>query len=257
VNRKLRIVGLVALATIVLFGLTIIVSVPWLPSGGQSVSAAVKNWFAPAPHATLLVTTDLDCDWKLDGKPRGLLRANESSTLATGFGQHLLEATTPDGKDELRVVVELHKTEQQVAAIVLEPIRQARVEREEAQRRAEQKAEEALRQKREWASRGSWLDTASGLNWANKNIVDDLDYRQAEKYCADFRGGGHADWRLPSGEELRSVHRPRPLQVGGPLWTFGDSSYSDNPVYTRTDGIRAAPSSTKAQALCVRQANSR
>jgi hypothetical protein len=282
VNRKLRIVGLVALATIVLFGLTIIVSVPWLPSGGQSVSAAVKNWFARAPRATLLVTTDLDCDWKFDGKPRGRLRANESSTLVTGFGQHLLEATTTDGKDELRVVVELHKTEQQVAAIVLQPVQQVRVEREEAQRRAEQrraedlrKAEAALRQKREWELH-PWLDSTSRLTFAY--IGHDLDFTQAEKYCADLRLGGNTNWRLPAYNELRhlfgsvtsdlSLHPRSPFPVGGSLWTLAGDSMSgaayDTPQKVSSengvsihDGMRRVAARTKLQALCVREANPR
>jgi hypothetical protein len=268
-------VGLAVLAVVGLLALTVLVSVPWLPSGGQSVSAAVRNWFARAPRAELLVTTDSDCDWRFDGKPRGRLRANESSTLATGFGQHLLEATTSDGKDELRVVVELHRTEQQVAAIEWGPIRQARLEQAEDERRAEElrkaaalKAEAALKQKREWESR-SWLDSTSGLTWAYKDIGRDLGHSQAEKYCAGFGGGGYSDWRLPTVDELQLVFESssgrRPFQVRGSLWARKywaplnrDRAY-EPPQRLGEEavqgGARGASPDTKLQALCVRGAD--
>jgi hypothetical protein len=274
-------VGLAVLAVVGLLALAILVSVPWLPSGGQSVSAAVRNWFARAPRAALLVTTDSDCDWQFDGKPRGRLRANESSTLATGFGQHLLEATTSDGKDELRVVAELHKTEQQVAAIEWGPIRQARLDREAEERRGEElrkAAAEALRRKREWESR-SWYGPTSGLTWAYEDIGRGLDYLGAEEYCTGFRGGGYADWRLPTLFELQSVFGATrdpsvrgPFRVGGSLWIdmwHGAPLYSypraydppqeaerEGPAGTQGTIVRVSPD-TKLQALCVRGPGSR
>jgi hypothetical protein len=273
VNRSLRIVGLTVLAVVGLLALTVLVSVPWLPSGGQSVSAAVRNWFARAPRAALLVTTDSDCDWQFDGKPRGRLRANESSMLKTGFGQHLLEATTSDGQEELRVVVELHKTEQQVAAIEWGSIRQARLEREAEERRAEatrKAAAEALRQKREWESI-SWYDSTSGLTWAYGAIGRDLAYSQAEEYCTGFRGGGYSDWRLPTAHEMDHAFSPAggrgPLRVGGSLWTRYRGVLPDylayDPLQFVEDGVvkggfaSAAAPSRKLQALCVREPGSR
>ena len=41
---------LAVLAALGLFLLAIIFNVPWLPQGGQSISATVKNCFAPAPR---------------------------------------------------------------------------------------------------------------------------------------------------------------------------------------------------------------
>ena len=154
-NKKLRIAGLIALIILVLFGLAVAFKLPFLPRGGESVAETVKRWFGSAPQPSLLVTTDLDCDWKLDGKPQGHLRAKDSSLLTTVLGQHLVEGRTADGKDEWRAVVELHTPEQHVAAIGLDVVHQKRlldertateqVRKTEERNRAEakQKADEA------------------------------------------------------------------------------------------------------------------
>jgi len=243
-TSKFRLTGMAAIAAIVLFGLAIAFKLPWLPHGGQAVSATVKRWFTPAPQPTLLVTTDSDCDWKLDGKSCGRLRAKEISLRSVVLGQHLIEASTLDGKDEWRGVVELHTEEQHVAAIGLEALRLKRLASETAQeekrhfdakrvgeemRRAEEKriaeannaAEavqeaEAERQQQavneEWAqqrkqaiARGCWTDPRTQLVWVQRTDSDLKDSPSAIRTCSSLRVGGFSDWRLPEIEEVEDL----------------------------------------------------
>jgi hypothetical protein len=76
---------------------------------------------------SLLVTTDLDCNWKLDGRPQGRLRAKASSIVRSTTGQHLLEAKTVDAQDSWKGVLEFRATEQYVAAIPLLDVHQKRL----------------------------------------------------------------------------------------------------------------------------------
>lgn len=124
---KLRIVVIAACGTAAILGTGIAFRVPWLPHRGQGVTATVKKWFAPAPQPTLLVAADLDCEWKLDGKPQGHLGAAEIRTLITTPGQHIVEARTTDGLDVWRGVVEVHAPEQRVAALALNDAREERL----------------------------------------------------------------------------------------------------------------------------------
>jgi hypothetical protein len=46
--------------------------------------------------ATLVVTTDLDCSWKLDGHPQGTLAADDSVTVPVSVGKHKIYAISND-----------------------------------------------------------------------------------------------------------------------------------------------------------------
>jgi hypothetical protein len=76
---------------------------------------------------SLLVTTDLDCDWKLDGRPQGRLRAKASAIVPSTLGQHLLEAKTVDAQDSWKVVLEFRALEQYVVLIPLSDVRRKRL----------------------------------------------------------------------------------------------------------------------------------
>lgn len=49
------------------------------------------------PGATLVVTTDMRCNWNLDGRPMGLLMTDDSKVVPVSPGEHLIEAATTDG----------------------------------------------------------------------------------------------------------------------------------------------------------------
>jgi hypothetical protein len=52
---------------------------------------------------------------------------------------------------------------------------------------------------------GGILDRATDLVWATADNGVDLDHAAAVKFAAAYRGGGFADWRLPTEDELESV----------------------------------------------------
>jgi hypothetical protein len=92
----------------------------------QAPSGAV----APKPaRATLLVTSDLNCTWTLDGKAQGELRADQPVTVAVGLGEHLVTAATADGgKDRWKGTVELKQPLQKNVHIELKAVRAARLQ---------------------------------------------------------------------------------------------------------------------------------
>lgn len=49
-------------------------------------------------------------------------------------------------------------------------------------------------------------DTKTGLMWAARDNGSDIDADGAKRYCEKYRGGGYADWRLPTVKEARSLY---------------------------------------------------
>ncbi len=58
------------------------------------------------------------------------------------------------------------------------------------------------------STRDAVTDTATGLDWAPKDNGADVTFATATAYAAAYRGGGHADWRLPTEEELEALVEP-------------------------------------------------
>jgi Protein of unknown function (DUF1566) len=50
------------------------------------------------------------------------------------------------------------------------------------------------------------LNKKRGLMWAAKDNGKDINWANAKKYCADYRGGGYTDWRLPTQNELEGLY---------------------------------------------------
>ena len=46
------------------------------------------------------------------------------------------------------------------------------------------------------------LDKRTGLMWAAKDNGKDLNWKNAKKYCENYRGGDYTDWRMPTENEL-------------------------------------------------------
>jgi hypothetical protein len=68
---------------------------------------------------TLLVTVDLDCDWKLDGVAQGRLTADDAKIVKLSTGQHLVQAKSTDGKDTWKTIVTLDQDGQKILQITL------------------------------------------------------------------------------------------------------------------------------------------
>ena len=56
---------------------------------------------------SLLVKTDMDCNWKLDGQPMGLLKTGAPKSVPVSPGEHLVQAATADGLVKIRTKVEV------------------------------------------------------------------------------------------------------------------------------------------------------
>lgn len=116
-----------------------------------------------------------------------------------------------------------------------------------------------------------------GLMWAVENNGQDVNWNTAAQYCSDFRLGGHADWRLPTIDELESVYDPSissdyriksPIQLTSCcLWSStlleddGDqrraldpSRYAWGFYFANGDRYYSAMNFTDGRALCVRAA---
>jgi uncharacterized caspase-like protein len=45
---------------------------------------------------------------------------------------------------------------------------------------------------------GTVMDTLTNLMWAAKDNGSDINWTDAKSYCENYRGGGYADWRMPT-----------------------------------------------------------
>ncbi len=70
---------------------------------------------------------------------------------------------------------------------------------------------------------GTVLDTKTGLMWAAKDNGEDINWRDAKKYCESYRGGGYTDWRMPTLDELEGLYDENS--------TYTVSCYSGYDVY--------------------------
>ena len=52
---------------------------------------------------------------------------------------------------------------------------------------------------------GTVMDTSTNLMWAAKDNGYDINWHDAKRYCDRYRGGGYADWRLPTQDELADL----------------------------------------------------
>ena len=53
---------------------------------------------------------------------------------------------------------------------------------------------------------GTVKDTEKGLMWAAKDNGKDINWKDAKRYCENYRGGGYTDWRMPTLDELAGLY---------------------------------------------------
>jgi hypothetical protein len=216
------------------------------------VTVIIKAKSKPTALPTLLVMCDLVCDWKLDGEVKGHIDAGGSAKVKVEPGEHMVEAATEDGVDQVKQPSTVKPTGQTMVSIELWPIRYARLvaeqeERDKAAQEGQAKTEREMREKAEQearekaareraveeeAERQPWTDPATGLTWT-KQGSGDVSWPQAVYYCRNLRLAGYDDWRLPTIDELSgtngneaNVHGdylkgdPFPITVG---WIWSNS----------------------------------
>jgi hypothetical protein len=52
---------------------------------------------------------------------------------------------------------------------------------------------------------GTVQDSRTGLMWASQDNGSDIHWTDAKNYCANYRGGGYTDWRMPTEDELAGL----------------------------------------------------
>jgi len=211
-----------------------------LAARGQDadVTVTIKARSKPAALPTLLVLCDLVCNWKLDGEVKGQIDAGGAAKVKVEPGQHMVEATTEDGVDQIKQPTTVKPTGQTMVSIELAPITYARLiaEQEEIDkalqedrakteregREAKEKIERELRdkaareqQEREERERdrvaresaaGVWTDRATGLMWTKRDNGENLIWQPATAYCRNLNLDGYSDWRLPTIDELQGIY---------------------------------------------------
>lgn len=145
---------------------------------------------------TLLVKTDMSCNWKLDGRPMDLLKADDPKVVLVSPGEHLIEASTTDAVATTRTKVEVNKIEKTVSIQLKSRYAQ----------QLKMQHDDAARIKAGAALTPTWTDQTTGLMWAREDNGFDVDWRQASAYCSEMKLAGYTDWRLPTFDELQAIH---------------------------------------------------
>lgn len=119
---------------------------------------------------------------------------------------------------------------------------------------------------------GTVSDTTTGLMWAAYDSALDLNLMDAKGFCENYHGGGYADWRLPTLDELAELYSKgirRKDEIPGQIvnihwrvWASDEAKYRDvvngYGVFSFNSGTRhwIHPSTTlNLRALLVRGGN--
>ena len=62
---------------------------------------------------------------------------------------------------------------------------------------------------------GTVTDAITGLMWAAKDNGRPISWPDARRYCQDYIGGHHIDWRMPTLDELSSLYDPKVTNKNG------------------------------------------
>lgn len=154
---------------------------------------------------TLVVVSDSNCNWKLDGQPMGRINRFFARAVSVSPGEHLIEAAATDGVGKIELKVVANQDQRPVdLRLKSEDYQQAKMQRGETARKPA-KVDAALSST---APDQTWTDPATGLMWAAQDNGLDVNWHQANAYCADSKLADHSDWRLPTIDELHGMYDP-------------------------------------------------
>lgn len=198
---------------------------------------------AYAQTASLVVRTDADCRWSVDGESKGVLKAGAEAKLTLPSGEHSLEADPLAGGPAWKETLHLTGQDQAVAIPLQAAIARANAERS-----------------------GYWTDPSTGISWAAADNGSGVTWSQAAYYCHTLTLGGFKDWALPSIDELHGIfggpadsnghHMNGPIKITGWAWSSSPGSSSGEQwALDFGDGGQASVvmgDSGLNRALCVR-----
>jgi polyhydroxyalkanoate synthesis regulator phasin len=122
------------------------------PASTAKTSTAKKGTLKAKPvlstQGTILLSADSDCSVKIDDGNVTDISASKPTSVKLGLGEHLIVASSLDGVDTWRQVINLDKPSQKVILIALLPMKQAREQDQAAKAeldsaRAQESADEA------------------------------------------------------------------------------------------------------------------
>lgn len=116
--------------------------------------------------------------------------------------------------------------------------------------------------------RGTFIDVDARLMWQDDKNTTGWDTRKnwydANQYCSSLKLGDYQDWRLPSEEELKSLHKKQKLLINllkNTYWSRGenykDEAYNllfdcENPGCFIDDGYYYDKNNNNRSVRCVR-----
>ena len=96
----------------------------------QTAPGRAKKPAAGRSAATLVVSCDVACEWKLDGDDQTAIAAGGSGKAAVELGQHVVEVRTEDGKDTIKKEIDVETGGPTAVNIKLRAARIARLKHE-------------------------------------------------------------------------------------------------------------------------------
>jgi hypothetical protein len=95
--------------------------------------------------------------------------------------------------------------------------------------------------------KSAWTDPATGLMWQISPTGGGMNWAHAKTHCEQLNLGGHADWRLPTIAELRSLIRGcPPTESGGACETTDSCTTLD----CGKDACRGCPDHERPTGVC-------
>jgi hypothetical protein len=157
----------------------------------------------------LYVTTDIDSNWKLDGRPMDTIKPGDHKVVPVSPGEHLIEAATTDGMATSRtrfnttILTKSDDVEKGMFWVCIQLQTQ-----HDRQLKMQDAGTARVSAKADPAPNSTWTDPATGLMWTKRDNGSDVDWNQADAYCSNLKLADSSDWRLPTVEELQGMDDP-------------------------------------------------